>query len=45
MKKLAKVLAISFLVGLTLTGCKDEEAKDDQDKVKDGVINQLFIIC
>ncbi|MER2072156.1 MAG: M28 family peptidase, partial [Psychrobacillus sp.] len=41
MKKLAKVLAISFLVGLTLTGCKDEEAKDDQDKVKDGVINQL----
>lgn len=41
MKKLVKVLAISFLVGLTLTGCKDEEAKDDQDKVKDGVIDQL----
>ncbi len=41
MKRITKALTLSLLVGLALAGCTDKEVKEDADKVKDGLIDNI----
>lgn len=41
MKRITTRIALTILVGLALTGCSDKEVKEEDEKVKDGVIDQL----
>lgn len=41
MKRITKALTLSLLLGLALAGCTDKEVKEDADKVKDGLIDNI----